>query len=125
MDTQTALTEPCLLLTPEQAAETLGLGRSRVGELMRARQIRSIKIGRSRRIPYSGLLDFVATSRNGPAPNPPDEPRATAGDHAGREPGRSPPRAAAPGCCDGQQSPVEDHPEGRQAAGLATAAHPE
>lgn len=60
MDTKTALTEPRLLLTPEQAAETLGLGRSRVYELMRARQIRSVKIGRSRRIPYASLLGFVA-----------------------------------------------------------------
>jgi len=60
MDTQTALTPARLLLTPEQAAETLGLGRSSVYELMRTRQIRSVKIGRSRRIPYAGLLDFVA-----------------------------------------------------------------
>ncbi len=61
MDIQTALTEPRLLLIPEQAAVTLGLGRSSVYELMRARQIRSVKIGRSRRIPYLGLLDFVAS----------------------------------------------------------------
>ncbi len=47
-------------LTPEQAADTLGLGRSRVYELMRDRQIRSIKIGRSRRIPYANLVAFVA-----------------------------------------------------------------
>lgn len=51
---------PRLLLTPEQAADTLGLGRSRVYELMRDRQIRSVKIGRSRRIPHASLLDFVA-----------------------------------------------------------------
>jgi len=60
MDAQTGLTEPrMLLLTPEQAAETLGLGRSSVYELMRARRIRSVKIGRSRRIPYASLLDFI------------------------------------------------------------------
>lgn len=51
MDTKTGLTEPRLLLTPEQAAETLGLGRSSVYELMRARRIRSVKIGRSRSRP--------------------------------------------------------------------------
>lgn len=60
MDTPTALTEPRLLLTPEQAAETLGLGRSSVYELMRAHRIRSVKIGRSRRIPFTSLIDFVA-----------------------------------------------------------------
>jgi excisionase family DNA binding protein len=65
VDTQTALTEPRLLLTPEQAAETLGLGRSSVYELMRARRIRSVKIGRSRRIPYASLLDFVSRLEHG------------------------------------------------------------
>ena len=59
MDTRTASTDPRLLLTPEQAAQTLGLGRSSVYELMRARQILSVKIGRSRRIPYASLVDFV------------------------------------------------------------------
>lgn len=61
MDTKTAAGPPMLLLTPEQAAHALRLGRSRIYELMRDRQIRSVKIGRSRRIPYSGLLDFVAS----------------------------------------------------------------
>lgn len=50
---------PRLLLTPEQAADALGIGRSRVYELMRDRRLRSVKIGRSRRIPYTNLLDFV------------------------------------------------------------------
>lgn len=49
-----------LLLTPEQAAEALGLGRSRVYELMRDRRLRSVTVGRSRRIPYTSLLDFIA-----------------------------------------------------------------
>lgn len=53
MDTKTADGPPMLLLTPEQAADALHLGRSRIYELMRDRQIRSVKIGRSRRIPYS------------------------------------------------------------------------
>lgn len=60
MDTQSAVTEPRLLLTPEQAAETLGLGRSSVYELMLTHRIRSVKIGRSRRIRYASLVDFVS-----------------------------------------------------------------
>lgn len=83
MDTQTALTEPRLLLTPEQAAEALGLGRSSVYELMRARQIRSIKIGRSRRIPYASLLDFVAAWSGSPMRNPSDQSSATSECDAG------------------------------------------
>ncbi|MEO7979850.1 MAG: helix-turn-helix domain-containing protein [Sporichthyaceae bacterium] len=50
---------PRLLLTPEQAADALRLGRSRVYELMRDRRLRSVTVGRSRRIPYASLLDFV------------------------------------------------------------------
>ena len=60
MDTQPAIPASLLMLTPGLAADTLGLGRSRVYELMRDRQIRSDKIGRSRRILYASLLDFVA-----------------------------------------------------------------
>jgi excisionase family DNA binding protein len=59
MDAQTVDGPPMLLLTPEQAAHAPGLGRSSVYELMRGRQIRSVKIGRSRRIPYASLLDFI------------------------------------------------------------------
>ena len=51
---------PPLLLTPEQAAAALGLGRSRVYELMADRRLRSVTVGRSRRIPYTSLLDFIA-----------------------------------------------------------------
>lgn len=50
---------PRLLLTPKQAAGALGLGRSRVCELMRDGRLRSVTIGRSRRIPYACLLEFV------------------------------------------------------------------
>lgn len=50
-----------LLLTPEEAAELLGVGRSRVYDLMRARLLRSVKIGRSRRVPAASLRDFVAS----------------------------------------------------------------
>jgi len=35
-----------LLLTPEEAAEALGVGRSRVNDLMRTRQLPSVRIGK-------------------------------------------------------------------------------
>ena len=62
MDSHVTNTNPVprLLLTPEQAADALGLGRSSVYELMRARRLRSVKVGRSRRVPYESLLDFVS-----------------------------------------------------------------
>lgn len=48
-----------LMLTPEEAAEALGVGRSTLYDLMRLQEIPSVKIGRSRRIPVSALRDFA------------------------------------------------------------------
>ena len=49
-----------LLLTPEQAAQRLALGRTRVYALLRGGAIESVKIGRSRRIPFRALERYVA-----------------------------------------------------------------
>lgn len=48
-----------LLLTPEEAAEMLGVGRVTVYDLMRMRVLPSVKIGRARRVPVSELLAYV------------------------------------------------------------------
>lgn len=53
-------TLPVLLLTPEEAAKTLRVGRGKVYELMRAGSLRSVKIGGSRRISTGALAEFVA-----------------------------------------------------------------
>ena len=50
-----------LLLTPEEAAEALRVGRSKVYELIRSRVLRSVKIGGSRRISAAALAEYVAT----------------------------------------------------------------
>ena len=50
-----------LLLKPEEAAELLGVGRSRVYDLMRNHLLLSVKIGRSRRVPAASLREFVET----------------------------------------------------------------
>jgi excisionase family DNA binding protein len=49
-----------LLLSPTEAAAQLSIGRSKVYELMRLGQLRSVKIGASRRIPQAALADFMA-----------------------------------------------------------------
>ena len=59
METKTPGNPPRLLLTPQQAADSLGLGRSRIYELLHDHELHSVKIGRSRRIPYASLLDFI------------------------------------------------------------------
>jgi excisionase family DNA binding protein len=56
-----------LLLTIEEAAVALSLGRTFVYELVMRREIPSIKLGRKRRIPVSALNDFVARQLHGEA----------------------------------------------------------
>ena len=51
---------PVLLVRPEDAAIVLGIGRTKVYELMRSGALRSVKIGGLRRIPATALTDFVA-----------------------------------------------------------------
>lgn len=48
-----------LLLTAEEAAEVLGVGKSTVYDLMRLRLLRSVKLGRSRRIPAVACRELV------------------------------------------------------------------
>ena len=50
-----------LLLRPAEAAAHLSVGRSKVYELMRLGQLRSVKIGGCRRIPRAALADLVAS----------------------------------------------------------------
>lgn len=49
-----------LLLKPEEAARQLSIGRTKVFALMETGEIRSVKIGRSRRIPADALAEYVA-----------------------------------------------------------------
>jgi excisionase family DNA binding protein len=60
----TAQTEALLhskgLLKPEEAATYLGIGRSKVFELLADGRLASVRIGRSRRITVAALDDFVA-----------------------------------------------------------------
>jgi len=48
-----------LLLSPEEAAEVLGVGRSRVYDLMRKRELLSVRIGKSRRVPVAAVQSYV------------------------------------------------------------------
>ena len=50
-----------LLLPPDEAAQGLGIGRSKVYELLASRQLGSMKIGNCRRIPADALRAYVLT----------------------------------------------------------------
>ncbi len=54
-----------LLLSPAEAAALLSIGRSKVYELMRLGQLRSVRIGASRRIPQTALADYIAALTEG------------------------------------------------------------
>lgn len=48
-----------LLLTAKEAADALGIGRSKVYELIMSGELESVRIGGSRRVPVEALRDFV------------------------------------------------------------------
>lgn len=48
-----------VLLTVDEAAEVLAVGRSTVYALLEAGVLRSVKIGRCRRIPTAALDEFI------------------------------------------------------------------
>jgi len=54
---------PRVLLTPEEAAQALGISRSKLYELLRASTLESIRIDRLRRIPVQALHEFVERLR--------------------------------------------------------------
>lgn len=47
------------LLTAEEVAEVLNIGRTRVFELIYSGQLRSIKIGRLRRVSVDAVREFI------------------------------------------------------------------
>jgi excisionase family DNA binding protein len=52
-----------LLVTPEQAAEVLSIGRSKLYELIAAGLLETVRIGSCRRIPMVALTEFVQRLR--------------------------------------------------------------
>lgn len=52
-----------VLLTPAEAARSLGIGRTKVYELMASGALASVQIGRSRRVPREALAELVDALR--------------------------------------------------------------
>ena len=48
-----------LLLLPEEVAEALQVGRSKVYELMAAGELASVKLGHSRRVPVHAVQEMI------------------------------------------------------------------
>lgn len=52
-----------ILLTVEQAARCLGIGRTTMFGLIAAGEVQTVQIGRARRVPVDALRDFVRRLR--------------------------------------------------------------
>lgn len=50
---------PPLLATLDEAGRSLGLGLTKVKQLVAAGELRSVKVGRSRRVPWADLEAYV------------------------------------------------------------------
>ena len=59
LDKKSSHPDDRLLLTIPEVAYRLGLGRSFVYELVMKGEIKSVKIGRARRVPVSAVEEFV------------------------------------------------------------------
>lgn len=56
-----------VMLTAEEAAERLGVGRTLMFKLIRTGQIESVRIGRLRRVPAAAIHDYADRLINGTA----------------------------------------------------------
>ena len=56
---ESLITYDQLLVTPEEAARRLSVGRTTIYELMSSGELQSVNIGRCRRVPVSSLSLFV------------------------------------------------------------------
>jgi excisionase family DNA binding protein len=63
----TATPEPPLVLTIEQAAQRLEIGRSLMFALIKTGEIEFIRIGRLNRIPYDSLVEYIQRLRHASA----------------------------------------------------------
>lgn len=73
---RTAPSDDKLLLTVEEAAQRLGIGRTVMYRLVSSGLVESVKVGRLRRIPPECLDEFVATLREIQAPERHTSPSA-------------------------------------------------
>lgn len=48
-----------ILVTVDELAETLSIGRTAAWELVRKRKIKSVKIGRTRRVPVTAIQEYI------------------------------------------------------------------
>ena len=60
-----------MLVTVEEAGDRLGIGQTKVYDLMRRRELSFVKIGRSTRIELAAIQDLIDRERRGTKPRIP------------------------------------------------------
>jgi excisionase family DNA binding protein len=68
-----------LVLKPAEAAEVLGIGRTKLFELLASGALESVRIGHCRRVPLDAVEAFLARLRN-------EQDRSICRTSSGREP---------------------------------------
>jgi excisionase family DNA binding protein len=67
MDDRVDLVQQPMLVTVDQVAKMLSIGRTAAWELIRKNQIKSVKIGRTRRVPRAAVQEYVQLLLGGDA----------------------------------------------------------
>jgi excisionase family DNA binding protein len=52
--------QPAILLTVEEAAQRLRIGRTKMYSLLSSGEVKSVTIGAARRVPAEALMDYVS-----------------------------------------------------------------
>lgn len=55
-----------LLLRPDEAADALSLGRSKLYEMLQTGELRSVRAGRARRVPVEALREWISAQTDEP-----------------------------------------------------------
>jgi excisionase family DNA binding protein len=64
MDDGVDLVQLPMLVTVDQVAKMLGIGRTTAWELVRKQKIKSVKIGRTRRVPIEAIQEYIERLMN-------------------------------------------------------------
>jgi excisionase family DNA binding protein len=67
MKREVVLDRPRVLYRVEEAAELLSVSRNRIYELIRSNQLRTVQVGKCRRVPARSLDEYVARLLRGSA----------------------------------------------------------
>jgi excisionase family DNA binding protein len=66
-DTTNHTTDDRLALTPDEAAQAIGIGRTKIYELLASGRLRSVRVGTRYVVPVGAIEEFLDASDSDPA----------------------------------------------------------